>query len=72
MDIQELKPIIDLMTDQEERLARKINDVHKDVKLINSTVAKHEKFVNEFKVILKFIICIVTLGIAIFGAFKFI
>ena len=46
MDIQELKPIIDLMNAQEERLVKKIDNLHTDVKIINSTVAKHEKSIN--------------------------
>jgi peptidoglycan hydrolase CwlO-like protein len=32
MDIHELQPIIDLITLQEERLAKKIDEVHDDVK----------------------------------------
>lgn len=32
MDIQDLKPIIELMTLQEERLSKKISEVHDDVK----------------------------------------
>jgi hypothetical protein len=35
MDIKELEPIITLMTQQEERFIKKIDEVHKDVKLIN-------------------------------------
>jgi len=73
MDIQELKPIIDLMNTQEERLVKKINDVHTDVKRINSKVAEHEKSINGFKAIGKFIVSSVALagaGIAAYFTIK--
>ena len=56
MNIQELQPITDLMTLQEKRLCKKIDDVHADVKLINSKVAEHEKYINGSKAVFKFII----------------
>lgn len=50
MDISELKPIIDLLTQQEERFIKKIDEVHTDVvetrdqaKLTNGRVTKAEK-----------------------------
>ena len=67
MDIQELQPIIDLMTNQEERLVRKINDVHEDVKRINSKVAEHEKYINGSKAVWKFIIGGIGLVATIIG-----
>lgn len=70
MDIQELKPIIDLMNNQEERLVKKIDDLHTDVKIINSTVAKHDKSINGFKAICKFVAsAIVLIGTIIGGYF---
>lgn len=40
MDINELQPIFDLLTSQEERLVRKINEVHEDVKLTKDQAFK--------------------------------
>ena len=78
MDIQELKPIIDLMNTQEERLANKINkqeerlvnkinDVHDDVKRINSTVGDHDRYISNSKAIWKFIIGGIGLVATIIG-----
>ena len=81
MELGELKPIIDLMNIQEERMAKKIDkqeermtkkidDLHIDVKIINSTVAKHDKSINSFKAVCKFISSgIVLAGVAIGGYF---
>jgi len=67
MDIQELQPIIDLMTLQEERLVRKINEIHDDVRKINSKVAEHEKYINGSKAVWKFIIGGIGLVATIIG-----
>ena len=69
MDIKELKPIIDLMTQQEERLVKKIDEVHADVRLINSKVAEHEKSIISFKAIGKFIISGIILAGTIIGGY---
>ena len=42
MDIQELKPIIELMSAQEERLVKKIDEVITTVKNQNSRIGKNE------------------------------
>lgn len=42
MDLNDLKPVIDLMTQQEERLSKKIDEVHATVKEQNSRIRKNE------------------------------
>jgi hypothetical protein len=42
MDIEELRPVFDLMGQMEERIVEKINDVHGSVKLQNSRIRKLE------------------------------
>ena len=69
MDLSELKPIIDLMGQQEERIAKKINEVHADVKIINSKVAEHDKSINTFKAIGKFIASAIALAGTIIGGY---
>ena len=44
-----LQPIVTLMTQQEERLCSKINEVHNDVKRINGSVAQAHKDISDFK-----------------------
>ena len=60
MDINDLKPIIDLMNLQEERLVKKMDthahDTHERLDKINGKVAEHEKYINNNRAIFKFII----------------
>jgi len=69
MDLSELKPIIDLMNTQEERLYKKIDKLHADVKIINNKVAEHEKSINSFKAIGKFIVSSIILAGTAIGAY---
>jgi len=46
MDIKELQPVLDLMGLQEERLAKKINEVHDTVKEQNNRINEVELDIN--------------------------
>ena len=65
MDIRELQPIIDLLTNQEERLVKKIDAVHADIKLINGKVAQHGEYITSMKAVWKFILVGITLSATI-------
>ena len=69
MDITELKPVIDLMNQQEERMVKKIDDLHTDVKTINSKVAQHEKSINGFKAVCKFVGSGIVLAGTVIGGY---
>ena len=47
MDIRELEPIITMLSEQEERLVKKINEVHDTIKVQNSRIGKSETRLNE-------------------------
>ena len=40
--MERLKPLIDMLNNQEERIVRKIDDVHGDVKRINGRLRRNE------------------------------
>ena len=49
MDLHDLQPIIDLISSSEERVTRKIDEVHTDVRRINGTTRHHEIQIQSIK-----------------------
>ena len=46
LTLEELKPVLDLIGASEERVTKKIDSLHSDVRRINGNVARHEIAIN--------------------------